>query len=288
LEGRQVGRIAVVTDSTADISEELAEAHDIHVVPLNVHFEDEVLKDYVEIASEDFFRRLPEEAVIPRTSQPSPGEFLGVFHDLRDEGYDGVVSVHLSRELSGTIQSAEVARDMCEGIEVQVVDTFLASWGVAWCAVEAAKAAQAGASLDEVASAAADCASGMHLYFVVDTLEYLERNGRIGRAAAFLGTLLRFKPVLTFEDGVVTPVERIRGRSRVLARLVEIFDENAEGDSNTVTVIHGAAEERAEKLVGMLSEKPRIGAAQVGEVGPVIGCHSGPGLVGICFYQPQQ
>jgi len=281
-----MARIAVVTDSTCDLDKATLEKYGIRMVPLSVHFEDEVLKDHVEISSEEFFARLPKERVIPRTAQPAPGEFLATYHALRDEGYEQVVSVHISQKLSGTYQSAQVARGMAEGIEVRVVDTQSASWGVGWCAIEAARAAAAGQSLDEVVARAEAVSARMQIFFVVDTLEYLEKNGRIGKAQAFLGTLLRFKPVLALEDGIIVPVERIRGRSRVLSRLVEIFEEQAEDAPNVVTVVHTQAEAQARELAARLQENPKVKSVNIGTLGPVIGCHVGPGVVGMSFYAP--
>jgi len=279
-----MGRIAIVTDSTSDIPKDLQEAHGICIVPLNVHFENEVVKDHTEITSAEFFDRLPNERIIPRTSQPAPGEFLAAYHALRDDGYDEIVSVHISTDLSGTHQSAAVAAEMAEGVEVRVIDSRTTSMGLSWCAVEGARAAAEGRSLDEVVAVVEEVCRRMSIYFVVDTLEYLEKNGRIGKSQAFLGTLLKFKPVLRI-NGVVEPVERLRGKGRVVRRLVEIFENEAGGAPNVVSIIQGAAEKEAEELQSLLEDHPLVKHVRIGAVGPVLGCHSGPGIIGLCFYR---
>ena len=200
--------VRVVTDSTADIPPEIAAELGIDVVPLNVHFGTDTYRDNIDLSADEFYQRLVSSPRPPTTSQPSVGAFLEVYQKALGEA-DGIVSVHISAKLSGTWNSAVQAREQLDdSSRVQVVDTQQASMGLGWVAVTAAKAAQAGASLDEVASAAKSACEQVRVIFLVDTLEYLQKGGRIGKAQAMFGSVLAIKPLLTLQDGEVHPMER--------------------------------------------------------------------------------
>lgn len=271
--------VKVVTDSTADLPPEVAEQLGVTVVPLTVFFGDEAFKDGVEITNDEFFTRLTQGPVLPRTTQPAVGEFLEVYQPLIDAGHE-IVSIHISAKLSGTMNSAQSAREQMPGARIELVDTQLASLGEALAVEAAAKAAKAGASVEEVASAAREAAEKTELYFVLDTLEYLQKGARIGRAQALIGGLLSIKPVLKVIDGEVAPFEKIRSKAKAHQRLREIASEGAPWEE--IAFCHMTSDEEVQGLTEFLtplSKEPVLSA----RVGTVIGTYTGPGVVGVAL-----
>ena len=274
--------ICVVTDSTADIPPETREELGIHVVPLKVIFGDEEFIDGVTMQAPEFYTRLVEEDVFPTTSQPSPGEFIEAYRGLLDR-FDGIVSIHISAELSGTIDSATQARAQMEDIgeAIRIVDSRSVGMGIGLVVLEAARAAQAGGDLDSVAKLAEDLVPRSGLIFLLDTLEYLRKGGRIGPASAFLGTLLRFRPLLQIDEGVVKPLARPRSRRKGIERIRAHIE--------SVGTLHSVAVCTADDPVGAADLAQAINDLVPGEVpamstiGPVIGAHAGPGLIGVAY-----
>ncbi len=273
--------VRIVTDSTADLSEEHVKDCGLTVIPLNVHFGDETYKDGVDLTPEQFMVKLKSTPAIPRTSQPSAGEFLEIYRRLAADG-DEVVSIHISGRLSGTIASADAARGMAEG-SVTVVDSLSASQGLAMCAMVAGRAAQAGRSKDDILALVQRLIPETYIIFSVDTLEYLQKNGRIGRAQALLGSLLNVKPILILDkDGVVAPYDKVRGKSRVIPRLVSAVKERIPAGSKVrIAAIHAQAEDAAQALLEETGKHYQVQEKWVAPIGPVIGCHTGPGAIGV-------
>ncbi|MDI6870302.1 MAG: DegV family protein [Bacillota bacterium] len=273
--------VKLVTDSTADLPEALVRRYGLTVVPLHVHFGEEDYRDGVDIWASEFYYKLETSGVLPHTSQPSPGDFLQVYEPLTADGSE-VVSIHLSRALSGTCQSAEMAAEMLGRPAVTVVDSASASLGVGLVVLEAARRVEEGASREQVAEAARRASRRLVLFFVVDTLEYLQKNGRIGRATAFLGSLLNIKPLLTLEDGIVTPVEKARGKNKALSRIFDLLHERVGRKPARFAVVHADRPEEAINLVERVKgEFACLEPPLVGDIGPVIGSHVGPGTLGI-------
>lgn len=273
--------IRVVTDSTADLPADLVRELGIHVVPLNVHFGEETLLDGVDITPDDFYRRLVASARPPTTSQPSVGAFVEVYERLLAES-DGVVSVHLSSHVSGTHNSATQAREeVGRDRPIVVVDSLQASLSLGLAVAAAARAAQGGAGLEEVQAEAESAAGRAHLFGLLETLEYLQRGGRIGRAQAWVGTLLRIKPILTIRDGVAHPLERARTRAKGVDRLVELTVGHSPLEA--LAVIHSNTPEYAEALVERVAECLPGERIIVGRFGPVMGTYLGPGALGIAL-----
>ncbi|MBI2872094.1 MAG: DegV family protein [Chloroflexi bacterium] len=272
--------IKVVTDSTADLPRELAQELDITVVPLNVHFGTQVFLDGVEIASEEFFRRLTSESVLPTTSQPSVGAMVQVYRDLAAE-HSEIVSVHISSKLSGTVNSALQAARELEGSKkkVEVVDSAQASAALGLVVVAAARAAQQGASMAEVVATAQRVSERIRVLFMVDTLEYLAKGGRIGKAQAFLGSLLRIKPILTVQAGEIHPLERVRTRARAIERMWELAQEGAPYEG--VAVAHATTPREAADLAQRIQKLNKRGSVIECRFGPVLGTHVGPGALGL-------
>jgi len=287
-EGTRMSKVKVVVDSTADIPRDIAEELGITVVPLNVHFGDEVFLDWVEMSPPEFYEKLTTSPHHPRTSQPAPGDFAKVYEELTGDG-SPVLSLHISAALSGTLQSAELGKAMVENKEarVEIIDTRGASMHFGLAAIRAGRAAKEGRSLEEVAALVRETMEKIKVVFAVDTLEYLVRNGRIGRAQGLIGSLLSIKPLLTLEDGLVAPLEKVRGAKKVLPRMVEIMTENLEPDRDTdCCIVHADCLERARELKEMVEKATRVREFIVTDLGPVIGTHAGPGTLGLVYYQP--
>lgn len=283
-----MGRIHVVTDSGSDLPLEIRERLGISVVPLTVQFGDEIFRDGEEITTSEFFAKLTEGDGIPSTCQPSPADFVRVYESIAEPG-DTIISVHLSSKMSGTYQSAVLAASMLNsGITVKTVDTRSASLGIGLVAMAAAASVQAGQTVDEALAAAQHVIDLLQVYFVVDTLEYLKKNGRIALASALVGTLLNIKPVLTLEDGQVAPFEKIRGKAKALRRLRELVAEmqtEYPGQKFQVGISNSECLEDAEKLAMQLkAELPVLSDVVIGQIGPTIGVHTGPGTVALFLY----
>ena len=271
--------VKVVTDSTSDLPPELAESLGITVVPLNIHFGSEVYKDGVDLSADAFYQRLTDGPVLPKTSQPSVGDFAEVYGRLGQEA-DAIVSVHISSRLSGTYNSAvQATQEASVTCRVEVVDTLRASMSVGITVMIAARAASDGASADEVASIAREADKRSECIFMLETLEYLEKGGRIGKAKALLGSLLRIKPMLRI-DGEVHELGKERSRRRGISRLKEIARSFSPIDE--LAVIHGTTPDDALAVAQNLSDLlPEGKEPIVARVGPVIGTYAGPGVVGI-------
>ena len=271
--------VKVVTDSTSDIPPELAEELGVAVVPPMIFFGAEGFKDGVDITKDEFFEKLTTGDVMPTTAQPSVGDFLEVYRPLAEAGHD-VVSVHLSAKLSGTVNSARLAVQEMPDATVEIVDTGLASVGVTLAVKAAVDAVEGGGSAAEAAAAARTAAAETEVFFVLDTLEYLKRGGRIGGAQAALGSLLSLKPVLRLVDGEVQTSEKVRTRGKALQRMRDIASEIA--PCREAAILHRAAQEEVDAMaqhLAQLTDKPVI----VGDVGAAIGSHTGPGVIGFAL-----
>jgi DegV family protein with EDD domain len=249
-------------------------------VPLNVHFGDQVFRDHVDLSTDDFFRRLEASPQLPRTSQPSVGAFEEAYRTLR-QGGDEIVSVHLSSKVSGTYNSALMAAHSVGDSAIEVVDSLSTSMALGFMALEGAKLARAGRDRQAVAERMRSLVPKARVICVVDTLTYLERGGRIGKARALLGSLLNVKPILQLKDGEVVPLGRARGRPQALSRLVELLERD--GKVSQLAIMHGRAQADAEQL------RERVAATypgvdiQLTEIGAVLGTHTGPGVIGFTY-----
>ena len=271
--------VAIVTDSTAYLPPEAMERHSITVVPLTVVLGDQALEDGTEISARSLASALQKRRPVT-TSRPSPEVFAAAYRAAADAGADGIVSLHLSAEMSGTYDAALLAAKDAP-VPVRVVDTGMVAMALGFCALAAAETVEAGSSLDEAVAAAEKRAAGTSAYFYVDTLDYLRRGGRIGAAQALLGSALAVKPLLQLDGGRIELLEKVRTASKAIARLEEIVAEGAGQARVDVAVHHLAAPERAERLAERLRERvPGLVDLHVSEVGAVIGAHTGPGLLG--------
>ncbi|MCH8973891.1 MAG: DegV family protein [Chloroflexi bacterium] len=271
--------VKIVTDSTSDMSPELAAELGVTVVPLTVFFGEEAFKDGIDITRDEFMTRLTTGGVFPRTSQPSPGDFLEVYKELTEAG-DDVVSIHISDKLSGTLNSARSAVQELPDARIELVDTELASLALTLVVRAAAVAANGGATAEEVVRIAEEASSKIDLFFLLDTLVYLSKGGRIGKAQALIGGLLSIKPVLKLVDGEIHPHEKVRTRAKALARMKKIAAEG--GPYEDIALIHEASPEDVqafEAVLGPLSKAPLL----TGRIGPVIGTYTGPNVIGFAL-----
>jgi len=273
--------VAIVSDSTADLPPILAATRSISLVPLTLNLDEQSFLDGVDITSEQFYRRLPDATTHPTTSQPSPGRFAKTYAALL-ENHDEVVSIHISEKLSGTFASAVQGADMTEPKRVHVVDSQVVSMSLGLVTLAAAALADSGADARAIVEKVESMRPHLHTFFSVATLEFLRRGGRIGRASALLGSVLQVKPVLCIRDGLVTPLERVRTFDRALNRIVELTRQVDRGSGVCIIVGHASAEVDAERVGREL--EPIAETLMVQPLGPVVGAHAGPGVVGVGCY----
>jgi DegV family protein with EDD domain len=273
--------VAIVTDSTADLPPELTASRSITVVPLTLNLDGKSLLDGVDIRPDEFYRRLPSVTTHPTTSQPSVGRFAEAYSSLLAD-HDAVVSIHISEKLSGTYSSARQAAEMTDPKRVRVVDSEKVSMSLGLITLVASSMAGGGAEAETIEAKVLDMRQHTQTYFSVATLEYLRRGGRIGRASALLGSVLQVKPVLCIRDGLVTPLERVRTFERALNRILELTREIDRGHGVCVIVGHADAEADAERIGREL--EPIAETLMIQPLGPVVGTHAGPGVVGVGCY----
>lgn len=280
-----MGNIRIVTDSTADIPASLRESLGIEMVPLKVHFGNDTCLDQVDITSDLFYERLEKASTLPTTSQPSPVDFVQVYERILNETPDAeIISVHLSSAFSGTYQSAVMAKALLEGREANIttVDSKSASYGFGMLVVALAEAANAGRSKEDCMDLYYKIKSDTKLYFLVDTLDYLQKGGRIGKASALVGSLLQIKPILTIdESGEISPVDKVRGQKRAMARILELLQPDFADASVRLTIAHSNAMGNAEQMAELVASQFDVKETLYTEIGPVIGTHVGPGTIGL-------
>lgn len=274
-------RVAIVTDSTSDLPPDVRERYGIRSIPLNVHFGDETFLDRVDISSEEFLQRLTGSTLMPSTSQPSAGVFEQFFRDVaRDEQADIIICILLSSKLSGTYQSAVLAAETVkETVRVEIVDSLNSSLALGLQAIRARELTDAGEPVEETVRLLRAETGRYHLVFFAETLDYLHRGGRIGRAATLVGSLLQLKPLLRVEEGVVIPFERTRTRKKALAGLEAFVNSFAAVD--TVSVLHIDTPEDAQTIYDAVRAKADREIVPIGQFGPVLAAHIGPGAVGV-------
>jgi fatty acid kinase fatty acid binding subunit len=275
---------AIVLDSTADLPDAAERFPNWRVVPLHVRFGDESFRDGVELDADAFYRRLRESREPPATSQPTPGEFLDCYRAL--DGYERILSLHVSGRVSGTLASAEIAAAELADGRVRAIDSETASASIGMLAFAIQRLLGRGTSDEEVDELVDRYRRERGLLFTVETLEFLLRGGRIGKARAFAGTLLDVKPILSIVEGEVVPVKRVRGRQRSLAELVEGLAAGTDDRPGwRFSLAHGAAPERAAELERLVRERrPQAELELVVELGAVIGTHAGPGTVAVFWF----
>lgn len=276
-----MARIAIVTDSTADLPSDFVSSSGLSVVPLTVNLGGKSYLDGVDITADEFYARLQTMPGQVSTSQPSPGQFLEVYNRLLAD-HDHIVSIHISERLSGTLSSARQAAAMAEEDRIHLIDSEAASLELGLIVLMAAELVRSGLDVDQVVARVCDARARMRCFFTVATLEYLRQGGRIGRASALLGSVLQVKPVLTIESGLVTPLEKVRTYDRAIARILELARAVDTGQGICAVVGHAGQPETAERIARELEDCSE--SLLIQSIGPVVGAHAGPGTVGIASY----
>jgi DegV family protein with EDD domain len=279
-----LSNISILTDSSANIPDIWVEQHNIKVIPLKIHWEDETLLDGKDITPAEFYKRMEEKKSIPTTSQPSIQDFLQAYESLADES-DGIVVPLISSGISGTVASAQAAAALFNRVPVEIIDTKITSTGLALATLAAIRTAQKGKSLQEVKQAAEDVVNRLKVYFAVDTLEYLHRGGRINTASRYLGTTLNIKPILYFNsEGKIDALEKVRTKRKALQRMVDLAEQEAEGRPVNVAIMHANVPQDAHEFSRTIEKRLNCKEIHIIEFSPVIGVHVGPGTIGIAFY----
>jgi DegV family protein with EDD domain len=278
---------AIVLDSTSDFFDARERHSNMRIVPLYVLFDGEALRDHVDIGPAAFYERLAGSKTLPTTSQPTPGDFLACYEELRAAGYARIWSLHLTSKLSGTYESAVRAAEQLGGDLVRVVDTETASLACALLAEAIDRRLEQGTT-DETIEALVDRFKDVNrVAFTVDTLEYLQKGGRIGKAQALAGSLLHVKPILSVRDGVIEPVGRVRGRQKAVAEFAKLFEATTEDrDGLRLAIAHANSPEWVPVLTEMAGRvRPKATVELVETLGAVVGTHAGPGAVGFFWFQ---
>ena len=283
-----MSNVAIVTDSTASIPEELIAALQIHWVPYYIHRGTETLRDLQTIQRDAFFKWLPTAAELPRTANPGPGDYVQVYRQLADAGAREIVSIHMTSKGSGAYQAALLAKDMLQDalphLQIAVVDTLNVSMCQGWMAIEAARAALAGSSLAQVVDLLRQMVPTTRMIQTADTLRYLYLGGRIGMAKHLVGSLLQIKPLIGMENGVIVPLGAARSRAQAYRLMAEMV-EAAVGKFGKIKIafVHAAARDEAERIRELFAARFTCVESLIAELSPALGVHTGPGTTGICY-----
>lgn len=285
-----MGKVIVLTDSTSDVPQNIREQLGIEMVPLKIEIDGETYLDNVTLDSEAFYEKLAASSALPKTSQPSPAEFMEAYQRiLSREPEASILSFHLSSQFSGTYQSALIASSMLEEqADITVIDSKSASYGFGVRVVKAAEMALAGESKEDIMKEMERLEKNTEVLFLVDTLEYLQKGGRIGRASAMIGTLLNIKPILSIDkEGFVTSLDKVRGTKKAMNRILELLEQNF-GTEEPVAVIMawaGPGKDAANQLHELVKAKFNVQKTDYTFIGPVIGNHAGPGTSAVFMYR---
>jgi DegV family protein with EDD domain len=279
-----MSNIAILTDSTAYLQPEVVSQYNIHVVPLKIQWGDDSFLDGVDITPTEFYARLAQDPEIPTTSQPSVHDFLQAYESLAEQ-YEGIVAILISSGISGTVASATAAAAEFDKVPVEIVDTKSVAAGLTLAVMAAARTAEEGGNMEEIAEAGRTVASGETVFFIVDTLKYLHRGGRIGGASRYLGTVLSIKPILHLTtEGTIDSLERVRTKKKGMQRLADLAVEKAGGMPAQVCVMHADAEDVAAEFLETLRQRLNCVDSFTVELSPVVGTHGGPGTIGVAVY----
>ena len=285
-----MSKVAIVTDSCASIPESLIQALKIRWVPYYIHRGQEVLRDLVTVQRQDFYRWLPTADTLPQTASPGPGDYLQLYESLAErEGVTEIVSICMTSKGSGAYQAAEVARstfrEKLPEVRVEVIDTLNVSMCQGWMVIEAARAALEGKSLSDIVELVKGMIPTTRMIQTADTLKYLYMGGRIGRAKHLVGSLLKIKPLIGMEDGVIVPLGQARSRRKAYEMMVDMVEATVgRGSRIKVAYVHAAAQGEVEKIRGMMEARMNCVESIFAELSPALGVHTGPGTAGVCYF----
>ena len=281
-----MSKIAIVTDSTSDMPKDLAKKMDITVVPLMVIFEKEsFLDDGKEITVSDFYKKIRSVKKLPTTTQPTPKDFIKVYSDILKK-YDSIISIHISKKMSGTINSAEMAKKELPGKDIEIIDTGYVHFPLGFLALKAAQLAQEGKSKQEIIKNVSGLKSKIKVLFIPNTLEYLKKGGRIGKAKGLIASILEIKPVLTIHDGEVSQFKTTRRWNQAKSELIQSMKNMVKNPHNLMVSIGDSdAKEDAAEMEGRIKSEFNPKKIYRVDIGAVVGTYLGPGGIGITFYE---
>ena len=287
-----MSNLAIVTDSTASIPEPMLQELNIHVVAYYIHRGKEVLRDLVTIQRDDFLRWLPTATSLPTTASPGPGDYLDMYRSLIAEGMRSILSIHMTSKGSGAYQAAVVAQSMLQeeapDVQLEVVDTQNVSLCQGWMVIEAARAALAGLSLNDVLATVKRMLPVTHMIQTADTLKYLYMGGRIGMAKRLVGTLLNIKPLIGMKDGVIVALGQARSRMQAYTTMSDMVAEAVGNGKAKVAYVHAGALEEVKKIKQLVDDKAEVVESFFAELSPALAVHTGPGTAGLCFYPVEE
>ncbi|MBI5031101.1 MAG: DegV family protein [Chloroflexi bacterium] len=284
-----MSNVAIVTDSTTSLPNEIFQSLDIHWVPYYIHREKETLRDLVTVQRDEFYQWLPTATVLPRTACPGPGDYAEVYERLAHTGVCEIASIHMTSKGSGAFQAATIAKDMLQAkiphVRIRVIDTLNTSLCHGWMVIEAARAARQGKALDDVVQIAEKMIPITRMIQTADTLKYLYMGGRIGKAKHLVGTLLNIKPLIGMEQGVIVPLGQARSRHQAYEAMVDLI-ESAVGKKGAIKIayVHAAAIEEAKKIQALVEQRFVCVESFIAELSPALGVHTGPGTAGVCYF----
>jgi DegV family protein with EDD domain len=294
MEENKMSQVAIVTDSTATIPDEMLKALNIHWVPYYIHRGNEVLRDLVSIKREEFYRWLPKARELPKTANPGPGDYETIYEKIAtEEGINEIVSIHMTSKSSGAYQAATIGRtailERLPQLRIEVIDTLNVSMCHGWTVIEAARAALKGKSIDQVLAKIHSIIPRAQMIQTADTLKYLAMGGRIGKATSLLGSLLNIKPLIGMRDGVIVPLGKAFTRGSAYKMMAEeVFKTAGAKGKVKIAYVHAAAREEVLKIKELLEGRVNVVEEIIVELPPALGVHSGPGTAGICFYPVEE
>lgn len=280
--------VAIVTDSCASIPKKMIEQLNIHTVAFYIHRGEEVLRDLVTIERDEFLRWLPRAAKLPTTASPGPGDYFQAYEDLINKGVKEILSIHITSRASGAFQAASVAQSMIAEkyptIRLEVIDTLNVSLCQGWMVIEAARAALAGANMDQLAALVKEMMPMTRMIQTADTLRYLYMGGRIGLAKRLMGTVLNIKPLIGMKDGVIVALGKAYTRLQAYNQIADMVAENIQQGGVKVAYVHAGAMDEAQKLKRIIEGRLEVVESLIAELSPALAVHTGPGTVGLCYY----
>lgn len=276
-------KIAIVTDSSCDIDYKLLKKYDIEVIPLRVIYKSGEYKDGLDIKPMEVYRRLSEE--IPKTSLPAPNDVLNKFKELKNSGYTHILAITISSGLSGTYNMFKLLAEELEGVNIEVVDSKTLSMGLGFLVIEAAKMIKNNIAYDDIIKKTNDLKAKMKILYVVDTLEYLKKGGRIGLVASSIGSVLNIKPIISVnEEGKYYIYSKARGNVKAIKSILEVLFSSLDNVKMNVAVMHGMAQDKANEIYEKIKIHNNVTSIYMSEISPSLGVHTGPGLIGLVFH----
>lgn len=283
-----MGKIAILTDSTASLPEALIEKFHIHWVAYYIHRGQEVLRDLVTIKRDEFLAWLATAKVLPSTASPGPGDYVAAYEQLAQDGVSEIVSLHMTSKGSGAYQAARVAQSMTQetlpGMRIEVIDTENVALCQGWMALEAARAAEQGLPFEEVTGIVRRMIPITHIIQTADTLKYLYMGGRIGKAQHLVGSMLNIKPLIGISGGVIVPLGQARSRAKAYQAMADLIEQQVGASKIKIAYVHAGAQKEVEKIKELVETRIQVVESFFAELSPALAVHTGPGTAGVCYY----